>query len=376
MRFRNALALLFGLALGCAAPTEDAADDEAEDLTASTAPSAAEAKACEAGTVGTDATGAKVVHCTKPFASAPFVRLPADAIDGERATFYGAMTVPTTSADIAVVFARDGKMYAAVDAKGEPLGYGTSGAKLPKALHAPTNRLTFTIYQFKGELGAEVETPYGKATAIRLKDARAVVEVPGCALDSRLLGTFSGSVSERLATPSGAGPWAKAFNESKRVPIHVTLDSIEKGVTLAEYKGGAKLSDAETYVLSGTIDNFDKEVTVSGKKYASLAAMGAKNPFAGAKNGKIQLYRLGNMHGQTNDGHWVLTYPSGSETLTMNGMSYTLSAFTAPSFLLADEKSAPEMSTVTIRPHIPYTANGHSVILTPENVGARVGQCR
>lgn len=370
MRSPWLLGILFTI-FGCGASSgDDGTPGEEQDLT-STPPSAEEAKACEDGSVGTDATGASVVHCHKPFPTAPFVRLPADSAT----SFYGGITVPTTVADIAVIWSRDGKRFAAVDSSGKPIAFGGAGSKLPKTLHAPTNRITFTLYQFTGTLGAELDTPYGKATAITLKSARPVVELDGCAFDSRLLGTFTGTVSERLATPSGSGPWAKAFDESKRVPIHVTLDTIAKSTTLAEYKGGGKLTDADTYQLRGTIDNFDKDVTVGGTKYPSLTAMGATNPFAGAKDGKIELYRLGNMHGQMNDGHWVFTYPAGSQTLSGNGMSYTLSAFTAPTWLFDADVKADDLQSVTIKPHIPFVSNGHSIILTPENVGARVGTC-
>jgi hypothetical protein len=370
---------LFGLAIavlfGCGAGSSDGAAGEDSDLTGQ-APSADEAKACQDGTVGTDATGASVVHCHKPFATAPLVRLPADAITGTQATFYGGMSVPATFDDIAVIWTRDGKLFVAVDAKGKPIAYGANGAKLPQALHAPTNRVTFTLYQFAGKLGPQVDTSYGKATAITLTNVRAVVEIDGCALDSRLLGTFTGSVSARLATPTGSGPFVKAFDATTRIPIHVTLDSITKGATLGEYKGGGRISDGDTYVLAGTLDNFDKDVTIGGKTYASLTAMGATNPFLGAKDNKIQLFRTGNMHGLVNDSHWVLTYPSGSQSLSTTGMSNTLTALTAPAWLMSATGQPADLATVTINPHIPYAANGNSVTLSPEDVGARLGQCQ
>jgi hypothetical protein len=167
----------------------------------------------------------------------------------------------------------------------------------------------------------------------------------------------------------------KNFDEEKRVPIHITLDRMEKRPVLSDYKGSTTLKDADTYLLSGTIDNFDRDLSADGKTYPSLEAMGDKNPFFGSSDGKIELYRLGNMHGQANDGHWVFTYPSGSQNLTMNGMSYTLTAFTAPTMLFGSDVAVDALQSVEIRPHIPFAANGHSVVMAPVSVGAELGKC-
>jgi hypothetical protein len=290
-------------------------------------------------------------------------------------TFYAGATVPTDFSGEFVVWARDGKRYLPVDASNAPIAYSDGAKKLPKAMHAPTNRMSFTIYQFTGKLGGHVQSPYGDATALQIKTARPVVEIDGCAFDSRLLGTWAGPVSERLVTPTGGGPLTKNFDESKRVPIHITLDGIEKRPALSDYSGGATLKDATTYLLKGTIDNFSADVTLDGKKYPSLDAMGAKNPFLGASDGKIELYRLGNMHGQDNDAHWVLRYPKGAKDLTTNGMSYTLTAFTAPAMLFSVSASEAPIDRIEIKPHIPFLANGHSVLLAPVTIGQKMGQC-
>lgn len=374
MRFSN-VAKIFALAVGVTAGCSSGEPEPDMTEDALKAPSNDEKRACEVASIGTDGTGARVVHCTKPFASAPFVRLPADKITGTKATFYGGMTVPSTFEDVAVIWARDGKRYVAVDGEGKAIAFTKAGNKLPAALHAPTNRITFTLYQFTGTLGTEVDTPYGTATAIKLSNARAAVVVDGCGLDSRMLGTWNGTVSEKLETPVGNGPFAKSFDEGRRVPIHLTLTSIKKSNPLADYAGGEPLEDASTFILEGKIDNFSEAINVGGKEYPSLAAMGRKNPFLGASDGNIQLYRLGNMHGQKNDGHWVLTYPKGAQALTGNGMSLTLTALTAPSMILEPGVAAGPLDSLEIRPHIPFLKNGHSVILSAENIGASIGRC-
>jgi hypothetical protein len=263
-------------------------------------------------------------------------------------------------------------MYVPIDASSKGIEY--DGGKLPKTMHAPTMRSTYTVYQFTGTEGGSIDSAYGKATKLSLTGARPVVEMDGCAFDSRLAGTWEGTVSERLEHPTGGGPLTKNFDESKRVAIHLTFSALTKDPNLSEYKGGARIKDHESFMLQGTIDNFDKDVTLDGKKYPSLKAMGDKNPFLGAKDGKVQLYRLGNMHGLMNDGHWVFTYPAGSQSLTGNGMSYTLTSFTAASMLNPGDDSDP-LGVVEIKPHIPYTMNGHSVVIKPLSVGAKTGQC-
>lgn len=361
-----------GLLAACAATSD--AEDASSDDALSGAPLPVETHACEDGKVAKDATGATVYHCTKPFDAAPVVRLPADTVTGSTAKFYGSMTVPQTAENISLIWSRDGKPWVAVDAAGKPIPFGSS---LPKALHAPTNRITFMVYAFEGTAGAKVSGPWGSATALHITKVRPAVMVDGCAFDSRLAGTWSGTVSERLETPTGGGPFARAFDDQKRVPIHLTLGSLTKTPNLQEYKAGPRISDAEVYSLSGSIDNFDHDVTVDGKTYPSLKGMGAKNPFLGAQDGKVELYRLGNMHGQQNDGHWVFTYPEGSQALTLNGMSFTLIGQTAASMLIPPEAKPPEeLTSITIRPHIPFTVNGHTIVLTPEKVGGQRGQCR
>lgn len=374
---RSTCFALVSVLLGACAPEGDGGDDEGygESEAAVSRPSVAEARACAEGGVGNDANGDPVLKCTKPFAERPFVRLPTDSAQGDTTTFYAGVTVPTTASNEFVLWTREGQRFVPVDARAKAISFRDS-AKLPRGLRAPTNRATFTLYQFKGKIGRSVDSPFGPARAIRLESARAVVSIDGCAFDSRLLGTWEGSASQRLTSPAGpGGPFARAFDESKRVPIRVVFDKIAPMNKLAEFEGGQQIEDAATYKLTGRIENFDRTVTVNGRVFPSLEAMGERSPFFGADDGKVELYRLGNMHGQSNDGHWVFTYPLGAEPLTFNGMSHTLTSQTAPTLLLPDEHRKP-LETIEIFPHMPYGVNGHSVLLEPVAIGARTGQCR
>jgi hypothetical protein len=366
----------FAFAFGCGAGESDpSAAGNSSDVTTG-GPTAEEAQACAKGSVGKNLAGDSVVKCTVPFADAPMVHLPADQMAGDEVSFYAGGSQPDGDFE-GVLWTRDGKSFVPVDNANKPIEFTDDGSKaLPKGMHAPSNRLLFTIYRFTGKLGKSLKSQHGDATAIHLTDARPVVEIDGCALDSRLLGTWEGTVSERLVTPSGYGPFTKNFDPDKRIPIHITFDSLTPAAPLADFSaGGVRMKDALTFTVNGTIDNFDKDVTVDGKLYPSLTAMDVKNPFYSAKDGKVSLYRLGNMHGLINDAHWALNYPNGSKDLTPNGMSQTMDAFQGPSFLFDAGVSSDEYGTLSVAPHLPYNLNGHTVELKPVHIGEKLGQC-
>src|SRR5678816_582390 len=77
--------------LGCSSAASE--DDASDDALVTGRVSDAEAHACAEGKVVTDPNGDSVVRCTKPFAEAPTVHLPADT-DGATFKFYGGVTLP------------------------------------------------------------------------------------------------------------------------------------------------------------------------------------------------------------------------------------------------------------------------------------------
>jgi hypothetical protein len=356
--------------LGCSSAASE--DDASDDALVTGRVSDAEAHACAEGKVVTDPNGDSVVRCTKPFAEAPTVHLPADT-DGATFKFYGGVTLPLNLDGAFVLWSRDGARYVPVGANGKALDF--AGGSLPRGLHAPTNRVTFTLYQFTGKVGGSIDSAYGAAKKITLSAARPVVELDGCAFDSRLAGAWEGDVSERLTTPP-TSPFSKAFDDSKRVPIRVKLTGLEASRDLADFaNGGRSLTDQKTYILTGKIENFDRNIVDGDKTFPSLEGMGKKNPFAGASNGKVSLYRVGNMHGLHNDGHWVFTYPEGSSNLTTNGMTGPIAAFTAPTLLFEPDVTVDALSSLSVLPHIPQISNGQRVELHPVDVGAQTGEC-
>jgi DNA-binding transcriptional regulator LsrR (DeoR family) len=85
----------------------------------------------------------------------------------------------------------------------------------------------------------------------------------------------------------------------KRVAIRVTFTKLTNEISgeLGEWQNSKKLPDGTLSSVAGQIDNFDAGVKgADGKCIGSLEAMGAANPFDGAKSGDILEFRVGGMH--------------------------------------------------------------------------------
>jgi hypothetical protein len=337
-------------------------------------PARADSNPCPAGKTRKNSAGDSVFVCTQVAASRPLVRLPADVKTAAQATLHGAFAMPNGALDGLVFFSANAKSWAIVDAAGKPLTMTSTG--LPEGLHAPTNRIIYSLYEVVGTPGAGLKpTFYGKATPLVLKSVKALAEVDGCLFDSYLLGTWVAQVSTRLPKDKivSMGPLTKYFDPTKKVPVHITLSKAQARPALDDYRLGKKISDAATMILSGVIDNFDNDVTDGGKSYPALSKLGAANPFLGASSGAVELYRLGNMHGVPGDSHWVLTYPPGTQNTTGNGMSFLLASYAGPFWAM---KAGAGFSTIQILPHLPYVKNGLEVALQALSIGKQAAACK
>lgn len=376
----------FAIAAACMAGCTATSADSSMEPTGVSGPKAdgwEEGTFCPAEREFTTHDGDDVVLCTRLSRVRPFVRLPADDLtDPDRITMYAAMSPHHWPPPDGTVFFGDrtGRRYAAVDETGEPLGF-TADAGLPPRLRAPTYRYLFTVYRITGRLG-EIEHPdFGLTETVTLADAVPVLVIDGCALDSALLGTWTGSASRRLLEPEGFGPFRKTFDEADPVPILVTFERAEltwpRG--LPEWAGYGHLPDGLAYSLLGRIENFhEPAVGPDGSEYPALAELGEESPFAGATDGTVELYRHSNMHGLPFDDHWVLDYPPDTEGLSTNGMSDRLQFFD-PMSLIAVSDGALEgddaRATLEVLPHIPYETTGHVVRIEPVRIGERSGSC-
>src|SRR5262249_20866649 len=129
------------------------------------------------------------------------------------------------------------------------------------------------------------------------------------------------------------------------------------------------LPDGQRFAMQGTIENFGAAVQDStGACRASLKAMGVKNPFAGASDGAVQLWRVAGMH-FAGDQVIVLQYPTGTQGLSQNGMDGL--RVLHPGGLI--QKTPSDVwSSMVIRPH--GTPNGNTIELHPVRGGG--GACQ
>jgi hypothetical protein len=267
----------------------------------------------------------------------------------------------------------DGTRFALVDDKGALSDFAKPDAVL-KSLGFPTYTTIATLYDFEGEVGAELDTPFGKLRGLHVTKATPAVVIDGCALASVLIGTWEGTVSTRLAQPIGGGPLTKYFDESRTAPIHMTVSAATDYGKLADWNG--RVSKLDNFKLNVVIDNAVSDFKDGDATYPSLKALGDAAPFQDSTDGPLTLVRLGAMHGIGADGHWVLDYPAGSKNLTTNGMTQEAAGmFAAGASWLTQRDAAADLGEIVIRPHLPYSRNGHVVRLRPLKVGARVGVC-
>lgn len=368
---RHAVLLGLGLLLAACSGASDASDDGSGDDTSSNDVVSKGAAVCAKQSIGAD----KVVHCTQPFAAAPFIHAPGtEKIAGGKASFTGAIVVSSGYTNPMYAIAPSGARFALVDAHGEPLSFNTPGAILKK-LKFPTNLAVARLYAFEGTVGADVDTGIGKLKGLTLTSAQTVVEIDACALVSTLAGTWEGTVSTRFPTPQVINRTEVLFDEKAAVPIRVTLKTgATVGGKLAEWVTGKTSFD--NFGLTGTIDNAMADVKDGGESFPSLHALGAKEPFGGATDGAFQLFRLGNMHGLQGDAHFVADYPKGAKDVGAAGMTTDGSSFYAVSAAwLMQASPALDLGEVIIRPHLPSERNGHVIRIHPTKVGAQAGQC-
>jgi hypothetical protein len=153
----------------------------------------------------------------------------------------------------------------------------------------------------------------------------------GDAIDGAQIGTWEGSVSAHTAT---------GFDAKKRIPIRVTFTKLTTQISgeLSEWQSGAKLPDGTLKSVAGQIDNFSAGVEGSnGTCIKSLEAMGAENPFSGAKSGDILEFRVGGMHFPGDD-EQVLNMPQGATFWSVTTMG-SFGLFMPADFLKTGELS-------------------------------------
>lgn len=294
--------------------------------------------------------GEVVAICDETFAARPFVRPPADVIDGANSKL-------TIAIDVARGFAfdRKGTYFELLDSRGKPLSLKEPSSAFP-SLHLPSNRPMFMLYLVEGKVGTYTDPTWGKLDAITIKRIAPSIMLSADAIDKKFIGAWEGIVASRTS--------AGHYDMSKPLKIRLELTAAKAIDNIAEWGTPTEtLPDGGRYKLTGVIANWSTSVKAAdGTCLPSLTASAAKNPFFGGKNGNIDMYRLAAMH-FSGDQVLVFTYPSGVSELSSNGMG-GLGAFGMQDFLRVD---AGDDSGLDIRPHA--TPNGHELKIAPVTGG-------
>ncbi len=281
--------------------------------------------------------------CDQPFASRPYVHLPADKNAASSVTLYLAHDITTGT-----FHTRDGSTFYVMDTHGKiaPIGGfgGSYGANLPSSFHAPSNRNMYLIYQVTGKTGKAKDPDTGdQVAAIQVTGGKPVVMLPGKVIDGSALGVWEGTIQERGES---------GMASSDLAPLRIRFSALAANTTppgaptLNVWDSGTSLADGQTFSITGTIENYTQNIKGSdGKCYRALTALGTANPFYGAPKGDISLFRLAGMH-HAGDQVVVLWIPDGATNWSQTGMDILLGPF-AP----ADLISTKDRATLAIHPH-------------------------
>jgi hypothetical protein len=336
------LSLSCGAAIvaGCASGIDNDAEAAAEAVRAL-------GQVCATQHAGATADGDTVQICDRVFDAAPRVRPPADVRPSSgAATLYVAISLEggTTATD------RHGTTYTLVDASGAAVSTTAAHAGLPASMRLPSHRDMFLVYRVTGTIGTYAD-PYthGHSPSLHVTSGAPAILLTGQAIDGAFEGVWEGDVSARTST---------GFDVTHRVPLRVRFDHLAQQANLHAWSGTTTLHDGEVFALEGHIENWSTAVdSHDGHCLASLTAMGASNPFAGASSGDMSIFRLGGMHFPA-DEVVVVVYPAGTTGLTAEGMT-GLHVMT-PGDLLRVSPTTDDV-TLDLFPH--GAPNGNSLVL-------------
>ncbi|MFI5363308.1 MAG: hypothetical protein ACHQ49_15180 [Elusimicrobiota bacterium] len=289
---------------------------------------------CPSQENGTTGDGDAVVVCKSLYTTAPAVRVPDAVVDGTRVDLFAAVSQSGTMG--ASLYDSDGAEYTILGPDSKPFRFKDSAGKLPAALKMPSNRTNFLIYRVRGTLGPVLTNDYGNTTkSISVAEMTPAVLIRGRALDSAFLGRWVGTVTKRNPDPA-ATPQTR-FLADQLVPIDLQFTGLTRRPdNLCSFDKSSTLADGDVYALDGVVSNF-----------SDLAALGAQNPFLGATDGRVTMYRFDTMH-FAGDNVIVFAYPQGTQKLTANGMTGN---FMMQPAALIRKSPAPDRQALTIFPH-------------------------
>jgi hypothetical protein len=255
--------------------------------------------------------GDEVTRCDALFADRPFVRVPADAVDGDVHTIFGAFD-PEQG-----IVRPNGETLLLVDSNDVVRPFADAAAPWASRLVWPSSRVLVYVYAWRGNL-TTVTIDGQERPALRYVDARPAIYLPSEAIDGALLGAWEGRVAGRLPQPEGIFQFGLDHGATIRVEYTALVPDPE-GFVEWDVPGQSFLEGNKATVV-GQIVNMT--TSVRGADGTCIAALSddADIPFETATDGRLDLTRIAAMHVP---GDMVLAhqYPSGSAWAAGGGMS-------------------------------------------------------
>lgn len=255
--------------------------------------------------------GDEVTRCDELHPERPFVRVPADAADGDVVTLFGAY-VPGTG-----IVRANGETLALVDETDTPRPFPDATAPWASRLVWPSSRVLVYVYAWRGRLTTAM-IDGAPRPALRYVDARPAIYLPSAAIDGAMLGAWEGKIAGRLPEPMGIF----VYGLDAGAPIRVEYTALVPdplGLVAWDVQGQS-FPEGATATVVGQIVNMTSGVRgADGTCIAALSA-NAAIPFETATDGRLDLVRIAAMHVP---GDMVLAhgYPNGSMWAVGGGMS-------------------------------------------------------
>lgn len=255
--------------------------------------------------------GVEVTRCDALHPQRPFVRVPADAVDGDVHTIFGAFDLQRG------IVRPNGETLLLVDASDTPRPFADATAPWAAALKWPSSRVLVYVYAWRGNL-TSVMVDGQPRDALRLLDARPAIFLPSETLDGALLGAWEGRVAGRLPQPMGIF----SYGLDDGAPIRVEYTALipdPKGLVEWDAQDQSFVEGAKATVVGQIVNMTDSVLGADGTCIPALADDPAI-PFETASDGRLDLTRIAAMHVP---GDMVLAhqYPNGTDWAAGGGMS-------------------------------------------------------
>lgn len=260
------------------------------------------ADACAKTSRYTTSDGIEVTRCDELHPERPYVRTPAEKIEGEIHTLVGAYEI-----NLGVVLP-NGEILTLVDDLGKIYPFQGPDAPWAARLNWPSSRILVYLYEWVGRRTTVMVNGTEKP-ALQFVDARALVYFPPEVIDGAALGAWEGTVAGLLPVPMGIIKYGLDHGAKIRVE-YTSLQQNPKGLAMWN-PGDASYPEGGRFDVIGSIVNMTTSVRGADGTCIPALSSNPAIPFAAASDGRADLLRVAAMH-VAGDMVLVHLYPTGS----------------------------------------------------------------